>query len=349
MFDLKKGREEDIDTMLSMTKEFYGDIEISNKDFIKWQYFRNLSGDAYIRIAYIDNEPAGQYIIIPMRIKIDNEIINCTLSLNTLTREKFRGKKVFTILAEQVYDDCKKNGAKFTYGFPNQNSYNGFIKKLNFKDIGSLPLLIRPLSFKNILKLKTQNSVISFFGAFVDSFLKNDTNNCDDIIEIDKSNCYIFDTFWQDIKNEYPIIGVRDSLYIKWRYLDIPIREYKIIGIKDVDKLVCYAILRNTTIDNYKCGMLVDFLYMNGYEKQASKLLECVTSEFMKSNMDMIGCLVNSNTKEYKLLKKNKFFKVPKKFEPQPFPVILRIHDDSFYISDSIKDWFLTMGDYDVI
>lgn len=349
MFDLRKNIEKNLDVMISMTKEYYGDIEISNEEFLKWQYYDNPSGSAYIRIAYDKDEPAGQYIIIPMYMKVNDKIVKCTLSLNTLTREKYREKKVFTMLAEQVYADCKEDGAQFTYGFPNQNSFPGFIRKLNFKNIGFLPLLVRPLDIKSMVYKGTNNNFISKFCNIFRSIFFVQEISSDDVFEIDEDDIYLFDEFWKNIENEYDIIGIRDSKYINWRYRQIPLRKYKIFGIKKVDKLVAYAVLRNTKIDSFDCGMIVDFLFIDGYEEEAIAILKHSISYFNKIKMDMVGCLMNHTAKEYEMLKKLRFIKVPKKLEPQPFPVILRVHDENLNISDDIKNWFLTMGDYDAI
>ena len=49
--------------------------------------------------------------------------------------------------------------------------------------------------------------------------------------------------------------------------------------------------------------------------------------------------------------KKLGFFRCPKKLEPQPFPLILRLFDPSLEDKGiyDVKNWFFTMGDYDVI
>lgn len=349
MFDYLKGDYKYLHNMINMTKEYYGNIEISDEKFLHWQYFGNPSGNAYIRIAYDKEEPAGQYIVIPMMMKVKNKIVKCTLSLNTLTREKYRGKGLFTQLAEKVFLDCKKDGVKFTYGFPNQNSYPGFIRKLNFKNVGYMPLLVRPLDFESMIYKKFKNNIISKLSNLINPFFQINNEIEGEAIEINNDNVNFFDNFWNKIKDEYEVIGVRDSKYIKWRYIDIPLREYKILGIKKNENLVAYLVLRNTTIGEFDCGMIVDFLYLSSYEKEALSLLNNSLMYFEKKQMDMIGCLMNGYSKEYKLLKKLKFIKVPKKFEPQPFPVILRVHDNDYSANHDLKGWFLTMGDYDVI
>lgn len=348
-FDLKTGNKYSIDEMIAITKENYGEIEISNYDFLKWQYDENPAGEAYIKLAYSGEELAGQYIVIPMKVKVYDNILESTLSLNTLTKEKFRGKGLFTVLAENIYFDCKKNNVQFTYGFPNPNSYPGFIKKLSFYDLGEVPLLIRPLNIVSMLQKKFRNSLFSVSAKSIRRFFEPKVYFEDEnIIEITDNNIAMFDEFWKNIQCKYSIIGVRDSRYMKWRYIDIPLREYKIFAYVVKGKIVAYVVTRLTDIESFKSGMILDFLCLKEYEEIGNELIRYILNYFYQNKMDMVGCLMLGQTSEYKILRKNKFFRTPKFLEPQPFPVILRKHidDNKDY---SLTNWFLTMGDYDVI
>ena len=353
MFDWEifKYEEGNLSEMISITKQNYGEIEISDEKFLQWQYFKNPVGDALIKLAKSENnEIVGQYIIIPMKIKVDKEIIKGTLSLNTLTRKDYRGKGIFTGLAESAYKQCKEDGLDFTYGFPNQNSYLGFVKKLRFSDLGSIPLMLYPLNIENLI-LKKFNS--RFLAALAKPFKCMFNFELKDYNDIKIEQIYdneIFDTFWQEVKDKYRIIGVRDSKYINWRYRDVPDREYNIIGAYKEDKLVAYSVLRYSEILNFKCGMIVDFIVKEGEILAGIQLLKEAILKFKNNGMELVGCLMRENAEEYKILKKSKFIKCPKFLEPQPFKIIYRNHlNDKRKELEDIDNWFLTMGDYDVI
>lgn len=147
---------ENLAETIDLTREYYGDSWISDPGFLKWQYEDNPAGPAVIQLArdVETDQLAGQNVVIPMRFKTDDKTVNGTLCLNILTREAYCGQGIFTGLAKPVYQDCAEQGLEFCYAFPNPNSYPGFIRKLGFTDLGSVPLLLLPLNPKALVQKK---------------------------------------------------------------------------------------------------------------------------------------------------------------------------------------------------
>lgn len=345
-------KNEDLAEMIDITKENYGDIEISDEKFLQWQYFNNPAGKALIKLAKSDNnEVVGQYVIIPMKMRIKEKTVDATLSLNTLTRKDYRGKGIFTKLADAVYNQCKEDKIEFTYGFPNQNSYSGFIRKLKFTDLGSVPLMVYPLNIEKLVLKKFDSKLLAKLAStfrFIFNVRIEDKN--DITIKVIDKDFNDFNLFWENVKDKYKVIGVRNSEYIKWRYKDVPIREYSIIGAYRNNQLVSYAILRNAEIEKFNCGMIVDFMVKEGEILAGIKIIKESINKFNNNGMELLGCLMSEKTEEYKILKKSKFIRCPKFLEPQPFKVIYRNHFNNRNDAlEGMDNWFLTMGDYDVI
>lgn len=349
------------ESMLEMTQSHYGSENvISQEDYIQHEYFENPTGDAVISLA-LDSEKkrlAGQYIVNPMRFWVKGNEYKCVCSLNTLTREEYRGQGIFTGLAKHVYDDATKAGYEFCYGMPNQNSYPGFMKKLGFSDIGSIPLLLRPLSPSDMIVEKTKSRALSVFGKPFNGLYnckKNVSKNKNaqiKIVQLKNNNLNYIDDFWNAIKNKYSVMMLRDSKYIKYRFLDIKHRQYyPYFAIKD-GKPVAFSIGRIIPdVAGMTCGMLVDFLFADGEDEAGQVLLDYMLGFLQSKGACLVGGLMLAHTQESKLLKKNKFFTCPKKLEPQPFPLIFRAFDESIKKTgiEDLDNWFFVMGDYDVI
>jgi hypothetical protein len=63
---------------------------------------------------------------------------------DTMTHSKHVGKGLFTQLAQKTYDYCQENGFHLVFGFPNENSFPGFIKRLGWTHFDDItPYLIR--------------------------------------------------------------------------------------------------------------------------------------------------------------------------------------------------------------
>jgi hypothetical protein len=78
------------------------------------------------------NEPAAFYGVYSYPISYNGKHYSAVQSGDTMTHVNHGGKGLFTTLAKLTYELAEKNGAQFVFGFPNQNSYPGFVKKLNW-------------------------------------------------------------------------------------------------------------------------------------------------------------------------------------------------------------------------
>jgi hypothetical protein len=61
-----------------------------------------------------------------------------------MTHKDHGGKGLFTLLATKTYDYCKEQGFHCVFGFPNENSFPGFTKRLGWSHFDDLnPYVIR--------------------------------------------------------------------------------------------------------------------------------------------------------------------------------------------------------------
>ena len=166
-----------------------------------------------------------------------------------------------------------------------------------------------------------------------------------------RENVGLFDEFWERVKSKYEIIGVRDSKYIVWRYIHMPLRNYEIAMATENGKPMGYIIGRITNVADMSCGMIVDFLVEENREEIAAALLKYMEQRFFSQKAGLVGCLMQRHFEEAHSLTKAGFFICPKRLEPQPFPVIYRTLQETNDKNPApdFHQWFFTMGDYDVI
>lgn len=348
--------QENLSEVIDMTIEYYGeDNDISKRKFLEHEYFENNAGNAFIKLAYDEENKvlAGQYVVIPMKVKIKSEVYPVILSLNTLTREAYRGQKIFITLAEEVYNECADAEYKFCYGAPNPNSHPGFIRRLKFCDLGAIPLFLKIIHPSVLVQEKTNSKLLSTLSKPANLFFrcKFGKNTIKNIFEITEKNISIIDQFWEKIKDKYEVIGVRDSKFLMWRYINMPYRDYKIYAYGTENGISGYIIGRITEVAGMKCGMVVDFLVEEEKKNVAMELLRHLEKYFYSQNVGLMGCLMQKNIEEASWLKKFGFFRCPKFMEPQPFPIIYRKFNDfdGEELFEDFSNWFFTMGDYDVI
>ncbi len=82
--------------------------------------------------------PAAYYGVFPIRATIDGRDIITAQSGDTMTDPDHRKKGLFTKLAKKTYEYAGENNISFIFGFPNEFSFPGFQRKLNWIFFGNM-------------------------------------------------------------------------------------------------------------------------------------------------------------------------------------------------------------------
>lgn len=135
-------------------------IEVS-VDFLRAKQHTSFTGFENVGfIAYDElKQPAAFYGVYPCMIEYQGKKYLVAQSGDTMTHSKHVGKGLFTQLAQKTYEYCKENGFHLVYGFPNENSFPGFIKRLgwsHFDDMTSYLIRVKCIPWirlKNTFKL----------------------------------------------------------------------------------------------------------------------------------------------------------------------------------------------------
>ena len=93
-------------------------------------------------IGYLAYDRAGTaaayYGIFPMRVRLGDRDLLAGQSGDTMTHPDHRGRGLFTKLGRATYDDARGSGIDFVFGFPNSNSYPGFVKHLGWTHVRTM-------------------------------------------------------------------------------------------------------------------------------------------------------------------------------------------------------------------
>jgi len=352
-----------LSNLAEMAAGYYGEEnDISKEDYLRHEYFHNPAGKVVMYAAYDKGNDAfvGQIAAVPVIIKSGRGLYRSLLAVNLITKDSYRGQGVFRELATNVFDREAKENYEFAYAMPNQFSYPGFLKYHGFRDLGRVPLYVRPIVPSGLVRSYLHSRKLSriaglFDGAFRinNSFSENKESRSRFALEDFKTGAIKYaDSFWESIKDDYQVMVCRDYDYLKWKYLDVPYRDYKGYYALHDGNAVAFVIGRNMKVSGINCAMIADFLFIKGYEQIASEVVKKLLRELTDSGAEMAGCMVPPNSKERRILTRIKFFKCPLLLEPQPFRFIFRQinnSDDTSPKSAELKNWFFTLGDYDVV
>jgi len=348
--------------LLELRRLQYGDTEFVQTEYIRWQLAENPAGRAisWLALASEDNV-LGEYWIAPVKFKINKATYLGSVGANALVHPAHRGRKIFTVLGKRCSEDCVERLIKFTLYIPNQVSLRGLVRKLKCKDLGAIKFLIYPIDIHKLAEYRFQGKLsqrlaLHALRIFFLLAMRKERQKIDNLsIGLTSISSFDrdFDALWNRIKDKYPCIAVRDSVFMNWRYARIPMRKYSILLAKGGNRIVGYLISRSATVLGIKSSFIVDFLFESSTLGWAAghSLVDATIEKFKKEESHLVCCLSLPHTEEYRLLKSHGFFTCPEIFKPHPFHLVAQVHDKTVerkYL-DNLKHWYWSLGDYDVV
>lgn len=333
----------------------YPHRKYSLENWIKWWnwlYKENPAGNSIICLAEDGGNVVGQYAIVPVLIKIDSETITCAQSLDTMTHPDYRRQGMFEILAKETYGKASKMGIHIIHGFPNEFSYPGFMRKLDWLDVSNMQLLIRPLNWKSSLKLKIDNKFLLKISAALGNLTQHTIFRTKKVpavknFKIAKISSFDdrIDDFWNEISNQYKIMAVRRKAYLNWRYR-APDANYSILIAEKAHKILGYIVFGYRLHRGVKEGHIFDLI------AQSEEIMHCLISRSVgdchKEKVDLIRHSLIANQSYQRVVRRCGFIS-------QPFIKGLHfcVYSSTQLISREFlgnpNNWFVQYGDSDAL
>jgi hypothetical protein len=155
-----------------------------------------------------------------------------------------------------------------------------------------------------------------------------------------------FDALWQRVCRDYPVLVVRDQLYLNWRFVCRPDAEYTLLVATRGSELAGYMVLRSAERDGVSWGYLVDFLV----EGRSSSLLVLLVEEAVeclrRERVAAISCLATALSYRRTLYRQG--FYSWRWGRQGYFRPDVELPDPTLQVFRDAREWFLTMGDGDL-
>jgi len=232
-----------------------------SREFWNWRFINNPWAKGIIFLAWDNSTLAAHYAVMPIQLDVSNNFIQSVFSMTTMTHPNYRGRSLFPKLAKITYEEARKKGFNLVYGFPNINSHQTFIKKLNWADFGNIPLY--KMKLENILEKSSYDQKnlkaeqIQFFDEKINEF-------------------------WEKAKNNFVIKVPRTKEFLNWRFKDNPETKYFMFLLKDGNNSVIgYFVLKIYESNNDIMGHIVDYCLLD-YDQFNCVLL--YASEFFEKH-----------------------------------------------------------------
>lgn len=296
-----------------------------------WKNINNPCGH-YNTILMKDNDKIiSAFSEAPREFCINRKTYSCVQGQDIMTDPDYRGLGINAYLARLTDEYSKRKGAYFTYGYTNDYSRNLMVHKVGWNPMDNKIFLVKKIPSN--LKDSTIN-LKNYSIKEIKSFNEN------------------FNEFWEECKNNYPIMINRTSEFLNWRFFNHPFVKYKIFSIQNdnKNKIVAYFILKKykdeKTGDIF--GHIVDFIIgprNNPIKENLFRLIESYSLTIFKDECSKISFwLPDENLKKIALRHLGYDLIVSKEF----FVYKIFIDNKQLSILKSLKNWYHTMINSDV-
>lgn len=342
----KEGDEEQI---LALFHQIFPKIPRQKEEWL-WEYKNNPFGSPIIALAKDKGRVIAQeaLFLVPMKYK-ENYLLGAQ-SVDTMTDPAYRGKGIFKKLVLMTLEEGRKRGISLFYGFPNRNSYHGYVERLGWSDIGRVQRYIRVLNFPHALRARLPNptlaSVLGTMAVPISSLYFRGQSRRDPSFSLDKVTYFdsVIDSFLAPISESFPIMVHRQSDYLNWRYLAHPTESYRAFYIKEGDEIRGFAVL-HLIRSQYLLGSIGEFFVQDWDEDLALIFITSLGDYMRAEGVDIIATWTLPHLKMTGVLKRAGF---RLRSEHQHLIAISPNGDISQEELARLENWYISSGDYDM-
>lgn len=321
---------------------------------LKWFHQQNLPHltAIYYAIDKHTDEIAAIYTYLPMQLKMMDSKVVAMQSFDTLTDYRHRSKGLFIKLATKLEEEEKTKNVELVFGFPNENSVHGFLKKLHFAHFGEAPFLVKPLRLSYLIRrlLKIKNSTGS--GDTDCEIISDEKIQLKDNSSIQSISGFgdDYEALWEKVSPGINISVNRDAAYMNWRYIAKPSQNYSRYGFYKNGVLSGVIVFTLKNKHDGKIGYLMEILYDPQNKNAGNELMRFACKILRKSKADLILAWCLRHSFNYTCYRKGGFFNFPEKVRPQKLGVITKAlnsgHEKEIY---NIKNWYFSYSDSDTV
>ena len=321
----------------------------------QWEFLENPLKETFIKLAWDNEMLVGQYAASPVQMYTDEGNITAALSHDTMTDPQYGGHGIFRNTAEALYNDQKKAGHNFIYGFPNRNSIHGFIKNLNWRQIMPAPVHIRPVRIsKNISRRIFHSEQSSSPKDKEDVFCNPSALFADKSgrykLHIEKEFGDWADELWLRCCDQHRLWVIRDKTYLNWRYVKKPENKYNILSVWQGFQPVGYVVIACMDMNFGNTVFIMDFIVDLNFQNAADLLIRYVVKTAKVNECAFASVLLTPGSKYRHIFRKKLFLPLPESLFPQPLYFGARCFEPSINkLVHDPKAWSLSWGDNDVL
>jgi GNAT superfamily N-acetyltransferase len=199
-------------------------------EFFRWKHLANPFGRSLMLVAAADGRIVGLRAFLRWRFRAGDRTVEAVRAVDTATGPEFRGRGVFSTLTRAALREVR-GSADFVFNTPNEQSLPGYLK-MGWRVVGRVPVSIRvrrPVSFaRHLAGSRTRASRPAVKAPSAAEVLAEP--GLGDLLERAER--------WEGISTP------RTPEYLRWRYADPSLLDYRAVAVRDDGRIDGVALFR---------------------------------------------------------------------------------------------------------
>jgi GNAT superfamily N-acetyltransferase len=169
---VREGDERDIEGIFFLRKIAFGETEEEKLDarFWRWEFQEGPDGRGWIYIVEDENKIIGHFADIPRRFSVEGEVVLGTLSFDLMVHPDYWRKGIFAAMGRYGIQRVKQENGLFLTAYPIRSETIYGLKKIGWKEVVKLPVLVYPIRFRGIINRYLHFEPLSLFLGGVARF-----------------------------------------------------------------------------------------------------------------------------------------------------------------------------------
>lgn len=336
--------------------------------FWDWKFSANPAGESVGSVVEADGQAVGQVGSFPVRFVVRGQEILVAHDHDMIIAPEQRTLRTLFDVAQSRMHITAAVGIEFLYGCAPEENARVLRSLIKAERVAALPLMRRRLSLEPALRRRLGSFLAPPLAAALDRvFLRSaKMRSLPAGLRLREIQCFDhrFDDLWREIRCDYQVMAIRDTLYLNWRYVDVPGLEHRIACVESDDAVLGFAVFLPGEAPR-RLAQITDLVTPIGAdpgiaENLVAKCLEWAreTGEssvqcWMMPHCHLRGTLLDAGffadeVEGYQLLIRRTFIEDPVDGDPpdtRPAGAAGRVPAEVLLDAES---WFLSIGDADL-
>jgi hypothetical protein len=324
-----------------------------DRNFWLWQYRYLPSGQAKVYAILVHGEIKGYYHIPIYDAMAAGQKQLLAMVQEVAVSPYLRGQGMFRKLAEFATSDLLRSGIEAVYTFPNAKSIHTFLKYNGYQCIGSLNTYLLPLSSGRILRSKMNLRGLEKLVGFVFDYLlqlfrvkKDPQVTFKRLRHVDHRMIDVFATY----QKQHRISLLRDASFLKWRFEQRPKSEHFYMLALRNKRPVAAAIFKADSIFDNPALLLMDFAFQRGRRKDLLQLIQQIKENHVRVFGRHFNLIMTSGCSDFlSQLTRIGFMRIPASINPRSLNLLVRNLSPNAQDVFHLRNWHITLSDWDVM